>query len=79
MKVVKSTDTHTIYQKRNERYAVKDTNKRFVNGEEKAKILNEAGLITLQETKKKPEPEKETKEEPSMEEEKATEEDAGEE
>jgi len=46
MKVVKRTETHTIYQKRSKRYAVQDSNKRYVNGEEKAQILKDAGLIT---------------------------------
>ncbi len=39
MKVVKRTDEFTIYQRGDERYAVKDANKTAVNGEEKVKIL----------------------------------------
>ena len=45
VKVVISTDEYTIYQKRNDRYAVTDTNKNWVNGDEKIKILLEHALI----------------------------------
>lgn len=49
MKVVKKTAEYTVYQKRNERYAVKGTDKKFINGEEKAKILLAEELIKLSE------------------------------
>ncbi len=47
MKLVKKTAAHSIYQRGDERYAVKDAKKKPVNGEEKARILLEAGLIKL--------------------------------
>ena len=56
MKVVAKTDEYTIYQKRSERYAVKDANKQYVNGEEKAAILQAQGLVKAP-PKKQEEPE----------------------
>jgi hypothetical protein len=61
MKKVKTTADHSIFQKRSGRYAVRDKNKQWVHGEDKSKVLLEAGLITLAEPKPKaaetPEPE----------------------
>ncbi len=54
MKVVKQTAEYTIYQKRNERYAVKGSNKKFVNGEDKVKILLSEELIKLSEPAEQP-------------------------
>lgn len=45
MKLVKKTDDYTIYQRRDGRHAVKDANKAPVNGDEKARILAEEGLV----------------------------------
>lgn len=45
-KVQKAGDYH-IFQKRSGRYAVRDKKSRWVNAEEKAKILLEAGLIKV--------------------------------
>lgn len=45
MKRVKRTDDYTIYQRRDERYAVKNAKGRPVNGDEKIRILSEAGLV----------------------------------
>ena len=45
MKVVLKTDEYTIYQKRSERYAVKDSNKAWINGDAKTAILLEHKLI----------------------------------
>ncbi len=45
MKLVKKTDDYTIYQRRDGRHAVKDASKASVNGDEKARILTEEGLI----------------------------------
>ena len=39
MKAVVKTDEYTIYQRRDERYAVEDANKKSINGDEKAAIL----------------------------------------
>ncbi len=47
MKLVKKTSEYTIYKRNDDRYAVKDTSKNAVNGEEKARILSEEGLIKV--------------------------------
>ncbi len=56
MKVIAKTDEYTIYQKRNERYGVKDANKNWVNGDAKVAILLEHKLIEAP-APKAPEPE----------------------
>ena len=45
MKVVVRTDEYTIYQRRDERYAVKDAAKAWVNGDAKVAILVQHDLI----------------------------------
>jgi hypothetical protein len=45
MKLVKKTAEYSIYQRGDERYAVKDAEKKPVNGEEKVRILAEEGLV----------------------------------
>ncbi|WIO73390.1 hypothetical protein QP938_08760 [Porticoccaceae bacterium LTM1] len=45
MKTVKKAADYTVYQKRNERYAVKGADNKWINGEEKAKILLAEELI----------------------------------
>ncbi|MBF0254957.1 MAG: hypothetical protein HQL47_00535 [Gammaproteobacteria bacterium] len=46
MKVVKKTDEYVIFAKRNQRHAVKSiASGKLINGDDKAKILLEAGLI----------------------------------
>lgn len=47
MKLVKKTAEYSIYKRGDERYAVKDANKKAVNGEEKARILLAEGLIKV--------------------------------
>ena len=47
MKVVKKTDEYTIYQRGDQRYAVKDVGKKPVNGDDKIRILVEAGLLDV--------------------------------
>ncbi|HCH20332.1 MAG TPA: hypothetical protein DEX33_02935 [Cellvibrionales bacterium] len=47
MKTVKKTAEYTIYQKRNNRYAVKGANANWLNGEEKVAILLAENLIKL--------------------------------
>ena len=47
MKAVVKTDEYTIYQRRDERYAVEDANKKAINGDEKAAILSKHELIKL--------------------------------
>lgn len=54
MKEVKSSGEYTIFEKKSGRHAVKDKNKQYVNGDEKAKILADAGLVTIPVAKPKP-------------------------
>lgn len=49
MKLVKKTDDYSIFQRGDERYAVKDAAKKLVNGDEKVRILLEEGLIKVAE------------------------------
>ena len=62
MKEVKAVGEHKIFEKRSGRYAVKDANKKYINGDDKAKILAQAGLVTIPEPKPA-EPEEATAEE----------------
>jgi hypothetical protein len=56
MKVVASTDEYTVIEKRNGRYAVRTSGRRWINGDEKVAILLEHKLITAA-APKAPEPE----------------------
>ncbi|MFK7916012.1 MAG: hypothetical protein AB8B93_19015 [Pseudomonadales bacterium] len=56
MKVIAKTDEYTVYQKRNERYAVRNSDRKWVNGEDKVAILLEHKLIKAA-PQKAPEPE----------------------
>ena len=56
MEVVKQTKDYTVYQKRSKRYAVKDSNKRWVNGDDKLKILLNEKLVKAPEPKPKEAP-----------------------
>jgi hypothetical protein len=47
MQLVKKTAEYSIYKRGDERYAVKDANKKAVNGEEKARILLAEDLIKV--------------------------------
>ena len=47
MEIVKKTDKYTIFKKKTGRYSVKDDSKKYMNGEEKIKILVEEGLIKI--------------------------------
>ncbi len=47
MKLVKTTPQYSIYRRGDERYAVKDANKKSVNGEAKARILLAEDLIKI--------------------------------
>ena len=47
MKLVKKTAEFSILKRKDGRYAVQDANKSAVNGEDKARILPEEGLITV--------------------------------
>jgi hypothetical protein len=54
MEVVKKTDDYTIVKKKSGRYGVKGKSKKWINGDDKAKILANEGLIKL--TAKAPAP-----------------------
>ena len=47
MKLVKKTAEYTIYQRSDNRYAVKDANKNAVNGDEKVRILVAEELVKV--------------------------------
>ena len=47
MKTVVKADAYTIFQRRDERFAIKDASGNAVNGDEKTKILTEHDLIKL--------------------------------
>ncbi|RLQ22739.1 hypothetical protein DWB85_04635 [Seongchinamella sediminis] len=47
MKLVKKTADYSIYKRSDDRYAVKDADKKPVNGEEKVKILVAEELIKV--------------------------------
>ena len=59
MKSVKKTAEYTVYQKRNNRYAVQDANKKWINGDEKVKILLAEDLVKVTAPSAKEEPEDE--------------------
>ncbi|MFK7793874.1 MAG: hypothetical protein AB8B89_00855 [Gammaproteobacteria bacterium] len=54
MKEIKSVGKNTIFEKKSGRYAIKGEDKRYINGEEKAKILADAGLVKIPEPKVAP-------------------------
>ena len=63
MKLIKKTDDYSIYQRGDDRYAVKDAGKKPVNGDDKVRILLAEGLIKVAEPAAAPEPEPEAAEE----------------
>ncbi len=62
MKLIKKTDDYSIYQRGDDRYAVKDAGKKPVNGDDKVRILLAEGLIKVAEPAAAPEPEPEAAE-----------------
>ena len=58
MDLVKETKEHKIYQKKSKRYAVRDANRKWVNGEEKVKILVKEKLLKVPIPKPAPKEEK---------------------
>ncbi|TNF01159.1 MAG: hypothetical protein EP326_05030 [Deltaproteobacteria bacterium] len=52
MEVVKKTDAYVIVKKRSGRFGVKNSSGKWINGEEKVKILVEAGLVKAAVAKK---------------------------
>ena len=47
MKLVKKTADYSIYKRSDDRFAVKDGNKKAVNGEDKVRVLAEEGLVKV--------------------------------
>ena len=68
MKTVKSTAEYTVFQRNDERYAVRGAGRTWINGDAKVEILMKEGLM------KKPEPKAEPVEETSDDSEAASEE-----
>ena len=56
METVKETKEFKIFKKKSGRFGVKGSNGKWINGDEKVKILSAEGLIKISVTKKKPEP-----------------------
>ena len=54
MKSVKKTEKYEVLQKRSGRYAVRGENKKWVNGDDKVKILIAEGLVTAPVKKEEP-------------------------
>lgn len=63
LKLIKKTETHRIYQRGDDRYAVKDADRKPVNGDEKVAVLAAEGLIKMPAPKPVEEPVEETAEE----------------
>jgi hypothetical protein len=51
MKTVKTTAEYTVFKRADGRHAVKGKDKKFINGDEKVKILIAEGLLTAPEPK----------------------------
>ena len=67
MKEVKTVGEYTIYQKTSGRHAVKGADKKYINGDDKAKILLDAGLIEIAQPKPAEQPSEEAAAEESTE------------
>jgi hypothetical protein len=74
VKVVLKTDEYTIFQRRDERYAIKDADKAWVNGDAKIAILLEHKLIEAAAPAPAPAAEQEAEEAPAEDQEPAAEE-----
>lgn len=68
MKLVKKTAEYAIFERNDKRYAIRSTGKKWINGEEKVKILLAEGLLKKPEPKPAPEPEPVAEEAPAAEE-----------
>lgn len=55
MKLVKKTAEYTVFQRRDERYAVQGSNQKWINGDAKVEILYTEGLLKKPEPKAEPE------------------------
>lgn len=67
METVKTTENYTIFKKKSGRYGVKATNRKWINGDEKTKILANEGLIKVSKSNPKPAAEEEAAAEESAE------------
>lgn len=56
METLKKTKEYTVFKKRSGRFAVRNNDRKFINGEEKAKILAKEKLIKLSVAKPKEAP-----------------------
>lgn len=63
MEVVKKTDAYVIVKKRSGRFGVKNSEGKWINGDEKVKILVDAGLVKAAVPAPKEEPAEEATEE----------------
>jgi hypothetical protein len=54
MKKVKNAGEHRIFQKKSGRYAVQDPHGKWVHGNDKARILTDAGLVKVYEKQAAP-------------------------
>lgn len=68
MKLVKTTESHRIYQRGDDRYAVKTADRKPVNGDEKVAVLAAEGLVKAPAPKPVEEPAEEAPEEAAAEE-----------
>jgi hypothetical protein len=57
MEIVKETEEYQIVKKRSGRYGIRKTDRSWITGDEKVKILVAEGLIKLTEPAKEAEPE----------------------
>lgn len=55
MKTVKKTAEYTVFLRNDKRHAVRSSAKKWINGEEKVKILEKEGLLKRPEPKAKAE------------------------
>lgn len=56
MKQVKKTAEYTIFERNDKRHAIKGSNGKFINGDDKIAILQEMGLLKKPAPKPKEEP-----------------------
>ena len=54
MKTVKTTAEYTVFQRNDERYAVRGANRKWINGDDKVEILVKEGLRKAPEPKAEP-------------------------
>jgi hypothetical protein len=54
MELVKKVGTNTIYKKKSGRFGVQNKKNKWINGDDKATILLEAGLIKVSKAAAKP-------------------------